>query len=92
MSIYKSMKVIYDCMKDEESRMIFRQRVMFSLTNQQQYMDAIIEKVSEKKLLKNNSHEAYIFGCGFYGKLVHDYVKKSWISFVDNNPRGGTAD
>lgn len=89
MSIYEPMKVIYDCIQDEESRMIFRQRVMFSLTNQQQYMDAIIEKVSDKQLLKSNNHEAYIFGCGFYGKLVHDFVKKSWISFVDNNPRGG---
>lgn len=88
MSIYKSMRDIYDSMQDEESREIFKQRAMFSLTNNQLYMNEIIKNVSECHLLRNSCKEAYIFGCGFYGKLVHDYIKINWIGFVDNNPRG----
>ena len=89
MSIYKSLQEIYSRMQDEKSREIFRQRAMFSLSGAQQYMDEIINDVSERKFLQHNNNEAYIFGCGFYGKLVHDYIKKSWISFVDNCPKGG---
>ena len=89
MNLYKLMKDIYNSMQDEESKKIFKQRAMYSLTNDQRYMNEIIKNVSEKQLLNNSSEEAYIFGCGFYGKLVHDYIKKKWVGFVDNNPRGG---
>lgn len=88
MGLYKSLKEIYDSMQDEESREIFKQRAMFSLTNDQQYMNEIIKNVSERQHLRSSSNEAYIFGCGFYGKLVHDYIKRRWVGFVDNSPRG----
>ena len=89
MSIYKSLSELYNRMQDDESREIFRNRTLFSLTNEQHYMDEIIKNISEIKFFQHSNNEAYIFGCGFYGKLVHDYISKSWVAFVDNSFLGG---
>ncbi len=88
MSIYKSIKGIYDSLQDDRSKEIFIHRIMFSMTNKDKYMDAVVQELPERQMLECVSQEAYIFGCGFYGKLVHKYVNKTWLGFVDNKIKG----
>lgn len=59
MSIYKSLSELYNRMQDDESREIFRNRTLFSLTNEQHYMDEIIKNISEIKFFQHSNNEAY---------------------------------
>lgn len=87
-TLYCKLMEIYQHMQDEESKQIFCNRAMHSLSGDIKYLDLYIKKLPERWYLDDKSlRGGYIFGCGFYGRSLHDYIKKNWISFVDNNQK-----
>lgn len=86
---FESIKTIYDALADDESRYIFGNRLLFSLTGDEGYIEKVIRTTSEgvefyRKLEETNTRKV-IFGAGFWGQeLVRQYHKYGFDCFVDN--------
>lgn len=82
-------KKIYNALADDESRYIFENRLLFSLTGNEEYTEKVIKTTPEgqefyQKLEKTNAKKV-IFGAGFWGReLAKQYRKYGFDCFVDN--------
>lgn len=86
MELFKYISDIYNHLQDEESKEIFRKRSLFSLTGNIEYFMDYVKKTPARQYLEKASNEnAYIFGCGIYGKTLCSVIKKDWVSFTDND-------
>ena len=84
-------KNIYSTLIDEESKMIFGKRLLYSITGDYKYILDIVDFDDEYLKLKqhNDSGEKIIlFGAGIYGRAISKYFSDiKWECFVDNNPK-----
>lgn len=84
-----NIRKIYNALGDEESRYIFSNRLLFSLTGDEGYMERVIKTISGgeefyRKLEQKDTRKV-IFGAGCWGKvLARQYRKYGFECFVDN--------
>lgn len=76
-------------MADEESRFIFGNRLLYSLTGDEGYMENIIKTTMEGKefyrKLEQTDTKKVIFGAGFWGRsIARQYCKYGFDCFIDN--------
>lgn len=99
--MYKEIKTLYDSLADEESKMIFRQRLLFSLTNDwncirdmlicfrntdKDYYD-LIDVMAQPELLRDK--EIILFGTGGWLRAVEEIIKNCGLDsngYCDNDP------
>lgn len=82
-------KKYYDALADDQSRYIFENRLLFSLTGDERYIERVIMTTPEGqefyRKLEQISTEKVIFGAGFWGReLAKQYRKYGFDCFVDN--------
>lgn len=80
---------IYNSLADVESRFIFGNRLLFSLTGDEGYMENIIKATIEGRKfyskLEQTDTKKVIFGAGFWGRsIARQYRKYGFDCFVDN--------
>lgn len=90
-------KVVYEALRDEESKFIFGRRLMYSLTRDDTYIQDIVARIPEVQWLKAEivrGHENFLFGAGNYGKTVMRMAPGHWIGILDNDNQkwGGYCD
>lgn len=98
--MYEQIKQIYDALQDEESKIIFINRLLYSLTNDKKYLNKMIQYLIEKyhdsdpiyallKWLKDRKGKKIIvFGAGFAGREIIEVLEVFRISverICDNN-------
>ena len=78
---------VYDAIIDDESKFIFANRQLYSLTGDYRYVKNIIECIPEMKILRAwpESKKDYLFGAGIFGQIVSEIFPNRWIAIVDNN-------
>lgn len=82
-------KKIYNALADEESRDIFANRLLFSLTDDERYIERVIKTTIEGRefyqKLEQTDNKKVIFGAGFWGQeLARQYRKFGFECFIDN--------
>ncbi len=85
MCIWEQIEKIRLHFMDDLSRDILASRVSYSFTRDKRYIKEIVAKLPERDWLSIKYREAYIFGCGTYGKKLWQYVPVNWQGFIDNN-------
>lgn len=83
-------KNIYSSLLDEESKDIFINRLLYSITGEYKYILNIIkpEEIHYKlKAFEKVGKRLIIFGAGLMGKIIFEKILKDikWECFVDNN-------
>ncbi|MCM1047763.1 MAG: FkbM family methyltransferase [Clostridiales bacterium] len=91
-SIKPDIMKIYNALADAESRYIFGNRLLFSLTSDEGYIENIIKTTIEGKEFYNKLEQIntskVIFGAGFWGRsIARQYSKYGFDCFVDNKAR-----
>lgn len=85
---------IYNALGDEESKFIFRERLLYSCTNESTHIRNVINTLDEGKWFDDKTHsnnKCYIFGAGTWGKEIVQAWPNQWAGFLDNNSsRWGT--
>lgn len=98
--MFKELKELYESLADEESKMIFRQRMLFSITGDWKYFKEMLlfyrketnqyknflDVIAEPEILKDK--EVILFGTGVWGRPVKEFLKYSGIGvayYCDNN-------
>lgn len=81
---------IYKKIEDEDSRYIFENRFMYSLTGDYGYIRKIIMNTAAGKMAdKLLKGKLYIYGAGKRGKtLLENFPDKEWQGFIDANREG----
>lgn len=91
---YSDIVRVYSRLADDESKMIFSNRLMFSLTNDWYFMKKMLLETGTRKqidtILGNKSDcKLFIYGAGISGKRVplifNDY---NWLGYIDKNKKG----
>ncbi len=81
-------QLIYKALGDEESKYIFEQRLLYSLTGNIEHAHNVIKTTEEGEKFAEilaNEKEIYIFGAGIWGKEVAQVWKGMWKGFLDND-------
>lgn len=86
-------KDIYAHLGDEESRSIYANRLLYSLTGDRSYMRTIIKKTMLYqriyKILSNDKRKKYIASAGQWGKIIADlYQEFGFSGMIDNYVTG----
>ncbi len=81
---------IYNALADAESKYIFGNRFLLSLTENKEYMENVIKTTVEGKKfyerLEQTNTKKVIFGAGFWGRsIARQYHEYGFDCFVDNN-------
>lgn len=79
---------IYSALGDKESKFIFKERLLYSCTNESEHIKNIICTLDEGKWFKNkilSNSNYYIFGAGTWGKEIVHAWPNHWKGFLDNN-------
>lgn len=90
----QKISMIYQRLQDEESRRIFENRLLFSLTGDSDYMRNVILSTAigrkmYESLLNKKDMNLYIYGAGMRGKrLVHLFPEIPWRGFIDERETG----
>lgn len=89
----QKIKRIYEHLGDEESREIFGNRLLFSLTEDRKYIDRIVHNTELYQkvcgILSNDKRKKYIVGAGQWGKIMADLFHEFGIAgFLDNYAAG----
>ncbi len=84
---------IYDRLIDDKSKMIFINRLLFSLTNDWRYIKNIVVQTDAWTEfdydMSNKKKDIYIYGAGISGKrLPLIYPEYAWAGYVDRNKVG----
>ncbi len=84
---------IYEHLGDDESRDIFENRLMFSLTSDRKYVERIVCKTElyqkVRDILLYDEREKYIVGSGQWGKIIADlFYEYGIVGFLDNYATG----
>ncbi|MBE5812122.1 MAG: FkbM family methyltransferase [Clostridiales bacterium] len=81
-------KRIYNKMADEESKYIFSNRILYSITEDSKYILNLIDLDKFRKKLKdlsNSGKKIIAFGAGKFGRSIVEYFDDfKWECFVDN--------
>ncbi len=92
MDFQKRIRKIYDHISDEQSKEIFGNRIMFSLSGDEKYIIDIIKNSPEGKLLLDSlgyKEELLLFGAGVWGReILRTYSRMNWKAIIDNNYTG----
>lgn len=91
--MYQIVRRIYSHLGDEESKRIYADRMLFSLTGDRQYMADIIKDTElyqkVRAILVNDKKEKYIASAGQWGKIIADLFGEFGFSgMIDNNVTG----
>lgn len=81
---------VYERIGDDLSRYIYSNRVLYSLCNDESFIDKIVKKTSKYQEILNTitaKEDAYIYGAGKYGRIVRRLFDDSFISFIDKQHR-----
>lgn len=96
--MYRELKEIYNYFEDEESRFVFQQRLLYSLTGDWKHiidlvlyyrdgkMPSILDIIAEPE--KFRDREIILFGAGSWGWKVSDILHKlgvEYFGYCDNN-------
>lgn len=79
---------IHDHLQDDESKFIFGNRLMYSVTGNRSYLQVIIDKLPEAKWLKaeiEHSEENFIFGAGTRCRDLYYLAPDKWAGIIDND-------
>lgn len=79
---------IYNALGDYESKYIFRERLLYSCTNEAEHIKNVIKTTDKGKWFNNilrDNKNLYIFGAGTWGKEIINVWKGQWLGFLDNN-------
>ncbi len=98
-----SINYIYRHLADEESRYVFANRLLYSLTDDNSYMLHIVKKQKEWDWLVSRlescrkcygSAEIWVFGAGFWGNVIYDLLSETYplAGFIDNDERKHTSE
>ncbi len=87
------LKKIYDKMQDDESKSIFSQRLLYSISNNYDYIIEMVKQTEMGKMLYQKmscENKRYVlFGCGIRGKNIYKtFNKTNWFCCTDNKVRG----
>lgn len=88
---------VYGHLGDEDSREIYADRLLFSLTGDRKYMTDIIKKTELfqrlHQILTNDTHRKYIASAGQWGKIIADLFQEFGFSgMIDNYVIGSYKD
>lgn len=81
---------IYLHLADDESRKIYVNRVMYSMTGEKEYIKNIIKMTAEGKWFVdqlNTDKLNFIFGAGLWGADLSQTWTGCWNGFLDNNEK-----
>lgn len=86
----KDIETVYSHIVDDESRVIFENRLMYSLTLDKEYVERIIRKQKPaQQFLKELDGRLYIYGAGVRCRCLLDaYPDKKWVGIVDIKKTG----
>lgn len=79
---------IFNALGDQESKYIFKERLLFSYTNETEHIKNVVSFLDEGKWFENILKERknlYIFGAGTWGKEIIKIWPNQWKGFLDNN-------
>lgn len=84
---------VYGHLGDEESREIYADRLLFSLTGDRKYVTSIIKKTELyqklRGILANDRHRKYIASAGQWGKIIADLFQEfDFSGMIDNYVTG----
>lgn len=91
-------KMIYNHLQDDLSRLVFSQRLMYNLTDDWSYMQRVIDVIPYgfngffEELRRHEGQRIIFFGAGVDGGLIYEMVRNCFpalqcICFVDNSNR-----
>jgi FkbM family methyltransferase len=94
----ESVKKVRQFFTDEKSLSIYDNRIMYSLTGDNKYINKMVsETLNDTKVYKNFKHiegspkRKAIFGTGAFGNLTFERFQTiKWDCFIDNFPKGET--
>lgn len=77
----------YSLLSDDISRRIYMFRIMYSISDDKEWIKNIVREVPEGQYFYSlpKGECDYIFGCGTYGFLTYAYLDNEWCGFADNN-------
>lgn len=90
----RALRDVYDHLQDEESRRIYADRSLFSLSDDNTYMSEIIRNMTVAQTLReqlkiHKDKQLVLFGAGTWGKAISQFFPEiSWDYIVDNNKVG----
>ena len=92
-SLMEITRKIYNAIADEESKRVFENRVMYSLTKDGKYLMNLIRSVdlykSIRKAFEGETRKKYIFGAGIRGRYLVDlFSDVSFEAFIDSFATG----
>lgn len=84
---------IYKYIGDQESKEIYANRLMYSLTDDYEYIVNIVKNTELYRrlwrILHNDSRQKYIFGAGTWGKrIIELYREFEFAGFIDSHIKG----
>ena len=88
---------IYKQLLDDKSKMIFADRLLFSMTNDWKYIKDMLLKTGiwnniDKFLVQKADMPIYIYGAGISGRrLPIIFPEYNWIGYIDRNKKGETC-
>lgn len=89
----KKIKTIYDHLGDDESKEIYGNRLLFSLTYDRKYIDRIVKNTALYQkvcgILDADKKEKYVVGIGQWGKIIVDlFLEYDFSGIIDNYVTG----
>lgn len=91
--LQKEITNIYSCLKDDTSRTIYVNRLLYSLTGDKQFLQNVIRMTAEGREFYDrlkDGRRRIIFGAGTWGKeIAQTYADVQFECFVDNQKAGG---
>lgn len=87
---YKVVGNIYGKLQDEQSRYIFSNRLLYSLTNDERYIQNVIYdsgggRKLQKAIESHRGQPLILFGAGFWGRrILRFFPNENWCCYVDN--------
>lgn len=97
MEFQKQICEIYNHLCDDESKRIFANRLMYSLTNDKTYIYKIVKSTmlykEVEQLLNKDTGKKYIVSAGYWGKNIIDlFGNYKFDGILDNNKKGSYKD
>lgn len=99
MCIDKYSREIYRHLADEQSKMIYTNRLDYSLTGDPRFIEDLVDHTIRKSQVwesfceslkeKGENHEVFLFGAGIWGNILYQETRNfiHWKGVVDSYPR-----
>lgn len=86
----EEIRTIYEKIVDNDSRYIFENRLLYSLTGDYEYIRQIVLRTTAGKMTDESLHgKLYLYGAGKRGRaLVETFPDKEWQGFIDVEKEG----